>query len=83
MSERGTLIEEVPLHKTEFFSNFSVEGGGFGDAAQRRALRRLKYFMSHTDKRPTLEDALRAINASEDSSLRAAEESHSNCHIER
>jgi hypothetical protein len=68
------------------FGNWSASDPGWSEAGQRKALRRLKYWMSKGQK-PKLDDVLRQIDETETASLRASNEdtSHSDishCHIE-
>jgi hypothetical protein len=50
------------------FGNWAAPERGFGPAAQRRAIRRLKFWQSKSAKKPTVDDMIRAVDQTETAS---------------
>jgi hypothetical protein len=79
----GIAVEELELHREPFFQNFSVEGGGWSVASQRRAVRRARFWQSKGAK-PKVEEVIAQMNLRENTSAdEAMPYSHiSRCHTE-
>ena len=73
----GIPTEELELHRDPFFRNFSVEGGGWTVAGQRRAIRRARFWQSKGAK-PKVEEVIAQTNLRENAS---ADEDMSHSHI--
>jgi hypothetical protein len=71
----GTPTEHLELHRDPFFCNFTIEGSNnsFSEKGHRRALNRLRWWMSKGEK-PKLEDLLLQANAAENAATSATEE---------